>query len=329
MDSLEEKLINKSTEAFILGLEIYNKPTIKYRIEGFSFLVCNAWELMLKSHLCKTRGQKSIYFKDSFDRTISLEKCIELVFTNNKDPLRINLEKILSLRNISTHFITEDYESVYAPLFQACVLNFTNKLMDFHSIDITIHIPQNFLTLSAKISALTDEQIRIKYTPELAEKLIIDRNEVELLSKEHNDRFSINIKQNFYITKNEKDSDFKISVSRDAEAKGKIIKEIQNPGNTHKYSFNHLVKEVNKQLKRYEIPFSHSSKDNKRDNFNRNDLLLFIDFYDMKGKKQFAFKHIIGNSSRYSYSFQAANFIVEEIKKNPDNIITHINNAKK
>jgi hypothetical protein len=27
------KLIEKSTEAFIMGLEIYNKPTIKYRVK--------------------------------------------------------------------------------------------------------------------------------------------------------------------------------------------------------------------------------------------------------------------------------------------------------
>lgn len=42
MDDLKSKLIDKSIEAFILGLEIYNKPTIKYRIEGFSFFICNA-----------------------------------------------------------------------------------------------------------------------------------------------------------------------------------------------------------------------------------------------------------------------------------------------
>ena len=45
---LVSQLIEKSIEAFILGIEIYNKPTIKYRIEGFSFFICNAWELMLK-----------------------------------------------------------------------------------------------------------------------------------------------------------------------------------------------------------------------------------------------------------------------------------------
>jgi hypothetical protein len=30
LEKLEDKLIEKSIEAFIMGLEIYNKPTIKY-----------------------------------------------------------------------------------------------------------------------------------------------------------------------------------------------------------------------------------------------------------------------------------------------------------
>lgn len=37
-NELIKSLVDKSIEAFIMGLEIYNKPTIKYRIEGFSFL---------------------------------------------------------------------------------------------------------------------------------------------------------------------------------------------------------------------------------------------------------------------------------------------------
>ena len=32
MKDIKEQLIEKSIEAFILGLEIYNKPTIRYRI---------------------------------------------------------------------------------------------------------------------------------------------------------------------------------------------------------------------------------------------------------------------------------------------------------
>ena len=60
MVSEKDRLVNKSIEAFILGLEIYNKPTIRYRVEGFSFFVVNAWELMLKAEMLN-RGLSIFY----------------------------------------------------------------------------------------------------------------------------------------------------------------------------------------------------------------------------------------------------------------------------
>lgn len=329
-DDLSNRLIGKSIEAFIMGLEIYNKPTIKYRIEGFSFFICNAWELLLKAHLINTEGERSIYYKDSQDRTISLENCIEHIFTNNKDPLRINLEKIVYLRNTSTHFITEDYERIYAPLFQACVLNYTNKLQDFHTIDITEKIPQNFLTLSIKLDDLSDEQIRAKYSPQLAEKLIRDRNDIAVTTNNNNQKFAITIEQNYYITKKKKDADFKVFVSRDAEAKGVIMKELRDPSNTHKFSYSNLVEEINKQLERKNIPFSHSYQSGKvRDEFNTSDLNEFIKFYGLKKQERYSYKHSYGNVEQYSYSLHAANFIVEEIKKNPQDIVSKIRRENK
>ena len=57
------KMLEKSQEAFLLAIEIYNKPTIKYRLEGFSFFICNSWELLLKAYLIREYGQHSIYYK--------------------------------------------------------------------------------------------------------------------------------------------------------------------------------------------------------------------------------------------------------------------------
>ena len=116
---IQDRLIDKSKEAFAMAIEIYNKPTLKYRVEGFSFFICNAWELLLKAYMINKFGEDSIYYRDNPNRTITLENCIQKVFTNEKAPLRRNLVKIIELRNISTHFITEEYEMVYIPLFQA------------------------------------------------------------------------------------------------------------------------------------------------------------------------------------------------------------------
>lgn len=51
MKAISHKMLEKSIEAFIMAIEIYNKPTLRYRVEGFSFFICNAWELMLKAYL--------------------------------------------------------------------------------------------------------------------------------------------------------------------------------------------------------------------------------------------------------------------------------------
>ncbi|MCI6560768.1 MAG: DUF3644 domain-containing protein [Ruminococcus sp.] len=99
-------------------------------------------------------GSESIYYKDNPNRTITLENCVKKVFTNDKAPLRRNLEKIIELRNTSTHFITQEYEMVYIPLFQATVFNFIEKMQAFHDVDMTEIIPQNFLTLTVSYNAL-------------------------------------------------------------------------------------------------------------------------------------------------------------------------------
>lgn len=67
-----ELLLEKSQEAFIMSVEIYNKPTIKYRVEGFSFFICNAWELMLKAYL-NMKWFIFLYFKPVY--SIITKKC--------------------------------------------------------------------------------------------------------------------------------------------------------------------------------------------------------------------------------------------------------------
>ena len=76
---LIDKMLAKSQEAFLLAIEIYNKPTIKYRLEGFAFFICNAWELLLKSYLIKTNGISNIYYKNKPGRAIALSDCIKRI----------------------------------------------------------------------------------------------------------------------------------------------------------------------------------------------------------------------------------------------------------
>ena len=313
MEKLKNKFIEKSIEAFILGLEIYNKPTIKYRIEGFSFFICNAWELMLKAELLNR--QIPIYYKDNESRTLSLENVVKKIYSDSNTRIRLNLEKIIELRNISTHYITEDYELKYALLFQACVINFTNELLRFHNQDITQHIAQNFLTISASYEPLSNEEIRIKYPAEIAEKFIQQANEIDILSNEYNsDKFSIGIKQNLFITKKKKEANFTVAICKESENKVAIIKDPKDPSQTHKYSYANVITVVEERLKKQNI------KLNYKKSFNQYVSNLIIDFYKIKDEPKYAYCHKIGNSTHYTYSEQFIEFILIEIKKDPYNL---------
>src|SRR5712692_10009936 len=46
---LSNDLAEKSVQAAISAIEVYNKPNFSYREEAFSLLMVNAWELLLKA----------------------------------------------------------------------------------------------------------------------------------------------------------------------------------------------------------------------------------------------------------------------------------------
>lgn len=316
---IQNKLIEKSKEAFIMAIEIYNKPTIKYRVEGFSFFICNAWELMLKAHMINQFGEDSIYYKDNPNRTITLENCLQKIFTNEKSPLRRNLAKIIELRNTSTHFITEEYEMIYIPLFQACVLNFVEKMQEFHNVDMTEVIPQNFLTLAVSMKALDENIIRAKYPEEIAQKLINTNAELEPMIAENNQSFAIKIEHLHFITKDRNQATSFVHIEKNADVGVKIIKELKDPNNTHKYSMKNAIKEINRRLQNAGIEFV----------MNQYIFNLFNKVYNIKENEKYCYVHKQYSQPSYTYSMQAIDLIVGEIEKDSENIVENLKRAKK
>lgn len=316
---LKDKLLEKSKEAFVMSIEIYNKPTIRYRAEGFSFFICNAWELMLKAHMINRFGDSSIYYKDNPNRTITLENCIQKIFTNEKAPLRRNLLKIIELRNTSTHFVMEEYEMIYIPLFQACVLNFVEKMQEFHNIDMTEVVPQNFLTLAVSMKALDESVIRAKYPEEIARRIVNSYKELEPMIGENNQAFAIKIEHQHFLTKDKSKATSYVHIDKNADAGVQIIKELKDPNNTHKYTMKTALKEINRQLQSAGIELK----------INAYHFDLFNKVYGLKENERYCYVHRIYAQPSYSYSMQAVELIVEEIKKDPDNIIENLKKMAK
>ena len=316
---LKEKLLEKSKEAFVLAIELYNKPTIKYRVEAFSFFICNAWELMLKAHMICKFGENSIYYADNQNRTISLEKCLQKIITNEKAPIRKNLSKIIELRNTSTHFITEEYEMVYIPLFQACLFNFVEKMQEYHGIDMTEVVPQNFLTLSVSMKALDENVIRAKYPEEIATKLLESNAQLAPVIAENNQSFAIKVEHLHYITKDKNKATSYVYVDKDADVGVKIIKELKDPNNTHKYTMKTAIKEINRRLQSEGLDFK----------INQYIFGLFNKKYGIKDNEKFCYIHRQYAQPSYTYSMSAIELIVGEIKNDSENIVENLKKTKK
>ena len=60
---LNQELAEKSVQAAIAAIEIYNKPNFSYREEAFALLMTNAWELLLKAKWLLDHGDapESLY----------------------------------------------------------------------------------------------------------------------------------------------------------------------------------------------------------------------------------------------------------------------------
>ncbi len=285
-----ERLVDKAKEAFVMAIEIYNKPSINYRLEGFSFFICNAWELMLKAHMINKFGENSIYYPDKPNRTISLENCVQKIFTNEKAPLRKNLEKVIELRNTSTHFITEEYEAVYIPLLQACVFNFVDKMMEFHGEDMTRVIPENFITLSVRLKSLNETEIRGKYTEQVAERLITVQQTLEPMIEENNNAFAIRVEHYHYLTKDKNQATEFYHIEKEAADGVRILKELKDPNDTHKYNAKSCIKEINKRIQKEGITLLFNGAEVEMNMYHFNH---FTKYFGMKENEKLCFTYLI------------------------------------
>lgn len=284
-NELINNMLDKSEEAFLMAIEIYNKPTIKYRLEGFAFFICNAWELLLKAKMLNEG--KSIYYPDKPNRTISLSKCVSSVFTNNKDPIRKNLEILIGLRNTTTHYIIKEMDTIYLPFMQSNVLNYSQKLFDYFERDITEKINSSFMTLVVNNEEISDEKILSNYGNNIFDRYIKLKNETQkIINDNSNEKLAIKIDLNVKIVKDKKDAKTTFRIAQEGEEPIMIIKELKDTNLTHCFNQKRVRELVIDNLKRKGIEIK----------FTEYDLRLICDKFDLKNNEKYFYKHVLTNS---------------------------------
>ena len=233
-------LLKKSEEAYLMSIEIINKPTINYRTEGFCFFICNAWELLLKAYLIKKSSDINVInYKNDNNRTINLDECVEKVFTSTTDKTKNNIAFIRSIRNKSTHNILPDYDFLLSPEFQRCLTNynkFFKKQFPEYELNekITPYIalvnPGNENNVSALILNPTN--------------LIM----LEKIKKEMNSDETLCQTLRLVSTKKENDADIKYTIVDNSGENATIINIPKDIEKTHPYTTTEVIKKIKETL---------------------------------------------------------------------------------
>jgi len=213
MKRLTKQLLDKSQEAFILSLEVYNKPTIKYRIEGFCFFFCNAWELLLKSKILEDNKKESaIYYKKQRNQkrwSLSLRDCLKKVIPKN----------------------------------------YVYKLKEWFEISITEKISPAMLTLVSDIKQIDPVFIKKRYGPEILEFVENEIGRIEKNAKELKEdiKYRIPIEYKLVLTKSAKDADITLSSGVGGKTFGliEVPKDIER---THPYLQKDVIAKIKERI---------------------------------------------------------------------------------
>lgn len=126
--SMSTDFANKSVQAAIAAIEIYNKPNFSYREEAFALLMANAWELLLKA---KWMSDHNDTVEALYEMTVDGEgrqipkvnrsgnalsygiaylaaKLLEDTDSGLKKPCHDNIAALLEIRDNAAHFINKD-----------------------------------------------------------------------------------------------------------------------------------------------------------------------------------------------------------------------------
>ena len=152
-------MARSAREALLAAIEIYNKPNVEYREQTVSFLLVNAWEVLIKARIVQQNGGKiqSIYQRKGnsarFEKRNGEYLTIEIWGALNRSGLpeevKSNISGIIKIRNRATHLgiLVPELKKAILEFSTACVQNFVRTYANWfgEAIDAPYLLPLGFV----------------------------------------------------------------------------------------------------------------------------------------------------------------------------------------
>ena len=253
---LKGHLVEKSVEGYILALETINRLSIKYRVETFCYLICNAWELLLKAKLLVDadndrnaiyRGKKK---RGERRESLSLRESLDRVIPNRSDPERSNVECIADLRDEAVHLVLSGVPIDVICLFQACVINYHRRLNEWFGVSLSDRVHVGMMSIVYDLEPhrgdMSNSRLRRELGREAVEFLTRYcariKNEFDQLKRPL--QYSVGIEYRLALTKNLNDADVVLSQGTTAGSAVRIIEVPKDPSKSHPYRQKEVIQKA-------------------------------------------------------------------------------------
>lgn len=307
---LKGQLVEKSVDAYVLALETINRLSIKYRVESFTHLICNAWELLLKARVLDLQSSRdSIYYKTKRGepkRTISLRDALIKVVPNEKEPLRRNLEVVTDLRDEAMHFVISEVPNDVLLLFQACVINYHKKLNEWFGISLSDRVTVGMMTIVYDLSPgsfdLGSPAVKRRLGKDVAAYLseMQKKIQAEFSTLERSPEFSIGVEYKLVLTKKPGDADIVLSTGEKG-ASATVVQVAKDSSVSHPYRQKELLVALNAAL-------------DGAATANQHDIQCVNKVHGVKKRADWFYQgKVVGSPSQYSHAF--IDWIVERVKQ--------------
>lgn len=300
---LASRLVRRSLDAYFLAIELYNRPTQPNRVEAFCIMMINAWELLLKAEVVNNQGDNALFYKDDPSKSIAIRDATKIVFTNDRDPVRRNIEYLTELRDKAIHLLIPELQGEVSRLFQASVFNYLNRYNEVTNSNLSSKLGTGLISLIIDPGQFSPDNLKESYDTKTADEISVfmerfHGEESELASSD----FAIPIEYKLTLSKNAQQGDITLA-SGNTGGIGFLIEVPKDVDKTHPHRQGDAVREVLKLLQ------SHQTT-----SFSSYDFQAVVFKERIQSSKSSSYYHFIEKPETHRYSNKLVEFIVEKVK---------------
>ena len=323
--SKDKHLLEKSIQASISAIEIYNKPDFKYREESFCILIVNAWETLLKAkiiadnqgrvnsiykvdHQAKrkdgTNYKKPRYQKNRVgnELTIDIFTCLKKLQLDKT--LKKNIELLVLIRNDAIHYYNKckNFEKKVLEIGTANLKSYVHCIKDWFNYDLSQY---NFYLMPISFFHPTEfESHSINKKDKQHQNLLkyIEKKEKENPSDEKK-KHNISLVLETKFVRSNKDNQYTLKFIKDPNNPNLSISTNAEDEFENKYRWNYTENLLPKLTKRY-LDFKPNNKfwklKEKLEGDKRFCGIRYLDLTKKKGtKKKFYSPDILKEFDKY------------------------------